>query len=381
MTDVTDTTDPYIKTILFIHNTLFCQFNNIIRALNTKYHLYFICFKVPSGIEIKDNILRCENFHEDSLESNGIEVLNMATKLKKRGIIPDVIVTHVGYGIDKFIETIYPDIPVIGYVEWYYDVINTTHLIRNSYIRDRVEKSAMCICPTRSQKIQFPTDLRKKILVMHEGINSELFNPDPTIWPVSNDEIQRKTITYVSRGLEPMRGFMEFIRGIKLVFEADAKIQVCIVGHDKVFYNDNPENISYKTQAESLLAKYKNHVKFTGALSPKEVADIFQHSNLHIYFTKPYPLSWSFMEAMNMGCLILGSDNTAVREFMKDGFNGRLVDFTDANAVKTAILEMLNMDTEAELEMRANARRVALAKVEQSACVSKWETLIESIIL
>lgn len=372
------------KNIFFIHHSLVSQFNNIIKRLNGKYNLYFICCTLPPNFpttDSNDNIISTGDFDENSLEKNGIPILNKLAELHQKNIMPSLIVSHVGYGVDLYASELFPDVPIISYVEWFFQIKNTTDLVKNTYIRQQIEKSSACIIPTKNQRIQFPVDLRRKLLVMHEGINTQMFTPDPTSWgSYQTNPSQPKLITYVSRGFEPIRGFMQFIEGIKLVFEQKANIHVKIVGTDRVYYEDNPDNVSYQKLATEMLNPYMNRVTFTGPLKPSEVKEVFQQSNLHVHFTKNYATSWSLLEAMSMGCLILGSDNGPIREFIADDYNGCVVDYTNPVAVKDYILKMLRLDTETELQMRKAARDIALSRIDMDTCTSKWENLIESLI-
>ena len=73
--------------------------------------------------------------------------------------------------------------------------------------------------PTRWQQSLYPEEMRARISVIHEGIDTDAIRPDPDAWLqldrdnlvlTRNDEI----ITYVARNLEPYRGFHVFMRAL-----------------------------------------------------------------------------------------------------------------------------------------------------------------------
>jgi Ca2+-binding RTX toxin-like protein len=62
---------------------------------------------------------------------------------------------------------------------------------------------------------------------------------------------------------------------------------------------------------------------------PATLLDVLRASDLHVYLTVPFVLSWSLLDAMACGCAVLASDTAPAREVVRDGDNGLLTDFFD----------------------------------------------------
>ena len=62
-------------------------------------------------------------------------------------------------------------------------------------------------------------------------------------------------------------------------------------------------------------------------LPQDELGRLMAASDLHIYLTVPFVLSWSMMDAMSCGAVVLGSATSPVKEMIRDGENGLLADF------------------------------------------------------
>lgn len=102
-------------------------------------------------------------------------------------------------------------------------------------------------------------------------------------------------------------------------------------------------------------------VHFTGALPYGQYLQVIQASSVHVYLTRPFVLSWSMIEAMSTGCLIVGSDTAPVTEIIRDGENGLLVDFFEPKKIADRIDEVLDHPTRMA-EIRAKARETVLER-------------------
>jgi glycosyltransferase involved in cell wall biosynthesis len=78
---------------------------------------------------------------------------------------------------------------------------------------------------------------------------------------------------------------------------------------------------------------------------------------VHVYLTVPFVLSWSILEAMASGCLLVAADTPPVQEVAADGVEALLVDFRAPAALAGRILEALDRpDGGRPLRARARAR-------------------------
>ena len=117
-----------------------------------------------------------------------------------------------------------------------------------------------------------------------------------------------------------------------MILERRPRAHALIVGRDDVSYDPRPRN--HESYREQLLAEVGDkldlsRVHFVGPLHYHRYRAVLQVSSVHVYFTFPFVLSWSLIEAMASGCLIVGSQTPPVEEVISDGKNGLLVDFLD----------------------------------------------------
>jgi len=66
---------------------------------------------------------------------------------------------------------------------------------------------------------------------------------------------------------------------------------------------------------------------WVGRLPQEDLGRLLAASDLHLYLTVPFVLSWSMMDALSCGAVVLGSATSPVKEMIRDGENGLLADF------------------------------------------------------
>jgi glycosyltransferase involved in cell wall biosynthesis len=312
---------------------------------------------------------------------HGQQVLRMMLDLKGQGFQPDVVIAHPGWGEALYVKLAFPDAKLIHYTEYYYHLegadsgfdpefpfelenaafvstLNALHLFN-------IEQCDFGITPTHWQKSLYPAAYHDKIRVIHEGVDVDRLGPDPTAFLKFPNGRQLRpgdpVVTYVARNLEPYRGFHRFMRALPELLKAHADCHVLVVGGDDVSYGDRP--VDAPTWREKMLRENSidpERVHFLGKISYDLYRCILQVSAVHIYLTYPFVLSWSVLEAMACGCLLVASDTAPVREVIRHGENGWLFDFFDGKALVERVLHALSAPPEAAA-LRANARQSALA--------------------
>lgn len=294
---------------------------------------------------------------------HGQQVLRLLLDLKGKGYRPDVIVAHPGWGETLYAKDAFPNARLIHFCEYYYHAQGADMGFDPEFpptvddyarIRSRnalhllnLENCDQGITPTHWQHSLHPAAYRDKIQVIHEGIDTDLLGPDPNATlTLPNGRVLKAgepIITYVARNLEPYRGFHTFMRALPQVLKEHPTCQVVIVGGDGVSYGTKPKdapNWRIKMLRENPVDLERVH--FLGKVPYDTYRKVLQVSAVHVYLTYPFVLSWSLLEAMASGCLIVGSDTSPVREAIIHGEIGFLVDFFDSDELAINIYCMVN---------------------------------------
>jgi glycosyltransferase involved in cell wall biosynthesis len=375
--------------ILFLHPNFPAQFRHLAATLgqNPQNQVVYATNRregqiagVNKVIYEKSRTARPETHHYvRTLENAVLEgqaVYRLAQKLKDENFYPDIVYGHSGWGPTLFMKDVFPKSKLLCYFEWFYnahgsdadfdpsDPINADDEARirtkNAPILLDLSSCDRGLSPTNWQRQQFPKEFQPKIKVHHDGIDINYFKPVQNaklVLPRINLDLSKvsEIITYVARGMEPYRGFPQLIETIAILQKKRPQCHFVIVGKNRVAYGKTlPDNRTYK---DVMLEKFpldSDRVHFTDLLPYNEYLQVLQASSVHIYLTRPFVLSWSMLEALATGCLIVGSATSPVQEVIEDGVNGLLVDFFNPEQIADRVIEALdNPDKMAAIRTRA----------------------------
>ncbi|WP_293853867.1 glycosyltransferase family 4 protein [uncultured Alsobacter sp.] len=362
--------------ILFVHNNFPGQYLHLATHLAKRpgYRVFAIgndkCAGVP-GVTIaryKIRKLPPEGLHPfaarfDSESRRAEGVLQAALALRKAGVEPAVIAVHPGWGENLPLKDVWPDARLVVFCEFFYrpegaDVGFDPEFAQTDVarmVRLRAKNAAQLlalvdaqagVAPTRWQRSLYPDAFLDRISVVHDGIDTRWIRPDtperivlPTGHALNPGE---EIVTFVGRNLEPYRGYHVFMRALPAIMAARPQARIVIVGGEGVSYGAAaPEGTTWK---QVFLDEVRGRIDptrviFAGMLDHPTFVKLFRLSSVHVYLTYPFVLSWSMLEAMATGCLVVGSATPPVEEIIRDGQNGLLVPFFDTAALAERVIE------------------------------------------
>ena len=317
-----------------------------------------------------------------------------ALALKDGGFTPDVIIAHPGWGESLFLKEVWPSAKLGIYCEFYYhargadmgfdpefvatDAGEVCRLqLKNLNNILHFEVADAGVSPTHWQASTFPEPFRSNISVIHDGIDTAYLLPNPTASLTLNGQLTLtkadEIITFVSRNLEPYRGYHIFMRALPALLKQRPQARVVIVGGDDVSYGARAEaGTTWKSvfidevRAQIADADWQR-VHFVGHIAYVPFITLLQLSTVHVYLTYPFVLSWSLLEAMSIGCAIVASDTAPLREAIVHDETGRLVDFFDQHALVDEVCQLLEDATLRE-RLGNNARAFAIKQYDLKTC-------------
>ena len=396
---------------LFLHRNFPAQFKHLALALakDKKNEVVFVTNNTETksfgGIKkysyklkrkVPNNCHRYLRFYEESI-IHGQSAAEVLISLKQQGFKPDVIFGH-SWGSSLFVKEIFPDVPYVAHIEWYYNPVNSdvdfggkvldideraSLKIKNSHILQDLVSCDWGVSPTQWQKSQVPEIFRNKIKVIHEGIDTDFCKPDENVeFKVPNTEItltrKDEVVTYATRGMEEYRGFPEFMKAASILLKQRPNLHILVGGEDRVCYGKHLKDDTFKKKMLRELEFDESRLHFVGPLPYNQYVKLLQVSSAHIYLTYPFVLSWSFLEAMAVGCPIVASDTAPVTEVMQNKFNGLLVDFYDIDGIVQKVNELLDHPEKYQL-LRENARELVVKNYDLKMLLPRQIEFLKSV--
>ncbi len=364
--------------ILFVHNNFPAQYRNLAAALANEPGFELAAIGASSAQPMSSvKLIKYALPDADvsgthpfarrfDLECRRAEqVLYSLSTLAASGFAPDLILAHPGWGETLPLRTMFPKARQVVYCEFFYGAEGRDigfdpefpmsgrdgHIglqLKNATTLLALADCDVGISPTCWQQSTFPGHYQSKIEVIHEGIDTSRVRPDaqarlilPNGRQVSrSDEI----VTFVVRNLEPLRGYHIFMRALPDILRRRPNAQIVIIGRDGLSYGlPPPAGSNWKSifleEVRDRLDMSRVH--FMGGVPYNTFIKALQVSSAHVYLTYPFVLSWSALEAMSAGCLVIGSDTAPVREVINSGDNGVLVPFFAVDELAEKVVEAL----------------------------------------
>jgi glycosyltransferase involved in cell wall biosynthesis len=340
----------------------------------------------------------------DAAVRTGLAVAEVCRRLRNGGIVPDILIGHCGWGETLFVKEVFPDTPLLTNFEFFYhatgaDVgfdpeFSPSHeddalrlKVRNAVNRLSFASSDWGHTAMPWQRSLFPGDMQRSISLLHEGIDCSRACPDDGAWlRLARDDIvltrKDEVITYVSRNLEPYRGFHVLMRALPEILRRRPKAHVLIAGGDGFSYGEAPpRGGSYRALLTAELGSKLDlgRVHFLGRVPYEFYLNMLQVSSVHVYLSYPFVLSWSFLEAMSAGCLVVCSATAPVLDVLRDRENGLGVSFFDRGALADRIDEVFEHPDRMQA-LRAAARATIFGDFDLTTrMLPRWIDLIGAL--
>lgn len=375
---------------LFVHRNAPAQFSHLLPWLIGAGHAAWfasqtVSEQLPSGVK---RIALPEASGKSRADLRHFEQVLFAkfSNQRRKGLDPDWIIIHTGWGLGLALRALFPRARLLAYAEWWFnydseDIHFDPHnqdvrfsesrrlamLARNRNFAFELTTADVIVSPTAWQRQQLPPLLRQNCQVIHDGCDLTYFTPEAAGSPpplqlapalAALPPPGTTLITYATRGMDPYRGFPEWARAITRVLMARPEVHVAIAGRDRVVYALGQKERRYGQEALARMreAGVASRVHFLDHLPFEAYRWLLLRTDLHTYFTRPYVLSWSLLQAMACGCAILASDVAPVREVMRHGRHGLLLDH---RAPDLHLGMLAALDAPGWTDRRAAARRRA----------------------
>jgi len=359
--------------VLYIHENFPAQFGHIAEFL-TQHHGFRCTFVTHremtynGTIEVipytlKGGATDRSHYCSRTFENQTWHMDGVYRALRARpDIQPDLIVGHSGLGPTLWLRELY-NCPIVCFFEYFYHVQGSDLDYRPDFpsteenrLRARNRNAALMLdlenctlgySPTNWQRGCFPSRYGDKLRTIFDGIDPQIWRPRP-VSPRSVGGLSfpdgTLILSYATRGMESMRGFDIFMKLAKRLMDRFPNLVVLIAGQDRAAYGNDERITGQKSFKDWTLAQADfdlTRLHFLGLLPREDLATLFTITNLHIYLTVPFVLSWSLLNALACGATVLASATAPVREVIQHGVNGLLCDFFDIETMTEQAAEVL----------------------------------------
>jgi glycosyltransferase involved in cell wall biosynthesis len=397
--------------VLFVHQNFPAQFRYIAPRLIKEYgwqctfvteraegelpDVKKILYKARGGATISNSVFT-RNFENAVAHSHGVfEAMKQNPDIK-----PDLVIAHTGFGSSLFLPFLY-DAPIINFLEFLYSPVGQDLGFRpempvgeTELLRSRTNNAMILLdllncdrgwTPTHYQRDFFPVEMRSKIEVIFDGIDTAVYHrkegAEERIRQAYKIDPSHRIVSYVARGFEMMRGFDIFMKAAKTICQRRDDVTFVVVGTDKVHYGSDLKYIKEPTFRHQVLSEGDYDLKrfrFTGYVQQEVLADVLSATDAHLYLTEPFIASWSMVDAMACQAVLIASDQKCVREYVVPGENGLLFNFFDHEALAEQTLAVL-ADPAKYRHLGAAAAKTVVEKFSLDVAMPRLDAFFRSV--
>jgi len=396
--------------VLFVHNNFPGQFRDLARALIARgvpccavgqghspgmEGVRLVRYNLPRGTgqDVYPLAVRAE---ADLIR--GRTAYDAALHLKTEGWDPAVIVGHPGWGEMVFMAEAFPDARQVAFAEFFYhakgyDVDFDSEFLAPDaeyLFRTKAKNAVMAlsygdadaiVAPTRFQADTLPPAFRDRATIIHEGVDVDRIRPAPAE-PFTLDDGRviapgTPLITHVNNAMEPLRGLHILARALPRLLAEVPDAQVMLIGTAgrRAYGGNAPEGQTWRDICFEGVDYDPARVHFVGELAHERMLAALRLGVAHVYYTYPFVLSWSLVEAMASGCYVVASDTPPLHDAIQDGVNGRLLPFFDVAALSETLIAACR-NPGASTPLRGAARATAVENFSSAAGQEAWLTLL-----
>jgi glycosyltransferase involved in cell wall biosynthesis len=172
------------------------------------------------------------------------------------------------------------------------------------------------------------------------------------------------------------------MRAVPEIQKRRPKAHILIVGGDEVSYGSSlPHGQTFRKRMLAEVGKDidPKRLHFLGRIPYVAYLKVLQVSSAHVYLTYPFVLSWSMLEAMAAGCLVIGSRTSPVEEVIRDERNGLLVDFFSAKGLAQKVDDAIG-DPSRMSSFRRRARETIVERYDLRAfCLPSQLQIVDQL--
>jgi glycosyltransferase involved in cell wall biosynthesis len=322
-----------------------------------------------------------------------------AVRSRKELHHPDLVVANGGRGPPTLFLPEVLNCPIVNYCEYYFaargqDISYRIDLppaepasffprcINAPTLASLVDCTAG-YAPTQWQKESFPKRFWPKIEVHRDGIDTEMYRPRKVPRVIGGRSIPPETriVTYVARGLESMRGFDQFMELAQRILRFRQDVLFVVVGSEGIYYGWDKLHTGSESFMKWVLARDEydlSRFMFLSHIEPEALAHVLCLSDLHVYLSVPFVLSWSFLDALASGCVVLASDVPPVREVITPGKHALVAPFFDLEILTENALLVLK-DPTVYRPLGQAARLLIEERHDMERCVSELKEFFERV--